>query len=177
MASNSQPSLRDSMPQVGQVTWIGLRSAKRGEVQRVRMAEAAPGTGLKGDHFTGAEEHRKHRQVTLIQKEHIPVIAAILEKDVSAIAPALLRRNIVVKGVNLGAFKERTFSVGETVMEWSGWCHPCYRMEENLGPGGYNAMAGHGGIMARVLKGGEVKEGDEVKLVVDFQGQEPAGEI
>ena len=42
---------------------------------------------------------------------------------------------------------------------------PCSLMEENLGPGGYNTMRGHGGITAAVVQEGEVKFGDSVELL------------
>ena len=74
-----------------------------------------------------------------------------------SVDPGLTRRNIVVRGINLLAMKDKQFQIGEVVLEMTGLCHPCSRMEENLGPGGFNAMRGHGGITARVIKGGKVR--------------------
>ena len=77
-------------------------------------------------------------------------------------SPALLRRNLVTEGVNLLALKDRRVAVGEAVLEITGECHPCSRMEEALGPGGYNALRGRGGLTARVLRGGLIRLGDAI---------------
>jgi MOSC domain-containing protein YiiM len=79
------------------------------------------------------------------------------------ITPDRVRRNLVTEGVNLLALKERRFRVGEAELETSGECHPCSRMEENLGVGGYNAIRGLGGITARVISGGLIRLGDPVE--------------
>ena len=149
------------MPQVGTVEWIGLRPEKKAELVEVENASVKLTNGLDGDHYKGTSGKR---QVTLIQKEHLDTVASILKKD--SISPSLTRRNIVVSGINLQALKDQQFSIGdEVVLETTGMCHPCSRMEQNLGPGGYNAMRGHGGITTKVIKEGTIKKGDKVKLI------------
>ena len=86
-----------------------------------------------------------------------------MRRDV--VHPGELRRNLVISGINLLAFSERQFQIGEVILEMTGKCHPCSRMEENLGAGGYNAMRGHGGITTKVIKGGKIKTGDEIYLI------------
>ncbi|MCU7852825.1 MAG: MOSC domain-containing protein [Candidatus Thiodiazotropha sp. (ex Monitilora ramsayi)] len=114
--------------------------------------------GLEGDRFNGSAGNP--RQVTLIQHEHLNVIAACLDREF--ISPSVLRRNIVVSGINLLAFKDKVFRIGDAKLEYSGLCHPCSKMERQLGEGGYNAMRGHGGITARVREAGLVRLNDSV---------------
>ena len=154
--------LFDTLPQIGQIEWIGLRPEKRAALKEVQEVEVTEKEGLVGDHYSGRSGKR---QVTLIQKEHLDGVANILKID--SVDPGLTRRNIVVSGINLLALKDRKFKIGDVELEMTGICHPCSRMEENFGPGGYNAMRGHGGINAKVLKGGTISVGDEVKLLVD----------
>jgi MOSC domain-containing protein YiiM len=136
----------------GHVVWIGLRRARREPLTPVGSVMAEVGKGLAGDHYRTRNNGK--RQVTLIQAEHLAAIAAYLGG--TEIDPALLRRNIAVAGINLLALKDKRLRVGDAILEYSGECHPCSRMEETLGVGGYNAVRGHGGITARVISGGEI---------------------
>jgi len=121
--------------------------------------EAIAGQGLIGDRFAGGSGKRG---ITLIQAEHLPVIAALAGK--SELRPALLRRNLMVSGIPVLALKGCRFRIGEVVCEGTGPCDPCSRMEDALGVGGYNAMRGHGGVTARVLSGGWIRIGDRVTV-------------
>ncbi|NEX16826.1 MAG: MOSC domain-containing protein [Halochromatium sp.] len=149
--------LMQTFPRPGRLHWTGLRPAKRAALIQVEAAQAITGAGLKGDHYSGRSGSRG---ITLLQAEHLPVIAALT--DVAEIAPATLRRNLLVSGINLAALKGQRFQIGEAVLEGTSFAHPCSRMEEVLGPGGYNALRGHGGLCARVIQGGQLRVGDAV---------------
>ena len=123
---------------------------------------ANPDTGLEGDHFKKSSTVK--RQLTLIQQEHLEVVPRIL--GIKEMPPELLRRNIVVSGINLLALKHQQFQVREVLLETTGVCAPCSRMEENLGAGGYNSMRGHGGITAKIIQGGQIQIGDTVRLAL-----------
>ena len=146
------------LPQAGELKWIGVRIQRRGAVECVLEVEAIAGMGLVGDHR--ASRTGGKRQVTLIQWEHLAVIAALSGN--LAVTPALLRRNLVVSGINLLALRGRRFLIGDVLLEGTGPCDPCSRMEEAIGPGGFNAMRGHGGLNAMVIGGGILRVGARV---------------
>jgi MOSC domain-containing protein YiiM len=139
----------------GVVEWIGVRPQRRGPVSVVNSVVLDTKTGVIGDHYSNPKRGTRH--VTLIQSEDIAAIASYLDQDVT---PEQLRRNIVIRGLNLLALKDKPFRLGEALLEMTGECHPCSRMEETFGTGGYNAVRGHGGITARVLESGVVRRGD-----------------
>jgi MOSC domain-containing protein YiiM len=147
----------------GRVAWIGLRPERRNPVTPVQSAELIAGQGLAGDHYKTARDGP--RQITLIQREDLEAIASFL--GVARVDPGALRRNVMVEGINLLALKDRRIKLGEAELAWTGECDPCGRMDETLGPGGYNAVRRHGGITARVTKGGTVRVGDIVERLLD----------
>ena len=150
--------MEEQFPRDGRVEWIGGANQRKGDVVGRRECQLEPGSGIDGEHHAIGGE--THREVTLIQHEHLSAVAALTGRD--SVDPGLLRRNIVVSGINLLALQERTFQLGDVVLEGTGPCVPCERMEQNLGVGGYNAMIGHGGICARVVSAGTVRVGDVV---------------
>ena len=80
----------------------------------VESVMAIAACGLEGDRYAQPSRSRVdggNRQVTLIQAEHLPVVAALTGR--ARVDASWLRRNLVV----------------------SGQCDPCSRMEAVLGPG------------------------------------------
>src|SRR5690606_34293923 len=88
-------TLMDTFPHAGKLEWIGLRPARRAPLQSMNQVEVIADHGLAGDHK--ASRAGGKRQVTLIQREHLDVIARLLGRE--AVDPALLRRNLVVSGI------------------------------------------------------------------------------
>jgi len=151
--------LRATLPQQGRVEGIYTAPARKAPLVPQATEQLSVGTGLSTDHHSKRRPGGK-RQVTLIQAEHLPVIAAL--SGHASIDPAALRRNIVVSGIPLTALRGRRFRIGGALLEGTELCHPCSRMEALLGPGGYNAMRGMGGLCARVLEDGPIATGSPV---------------
>lgn len=151
-----------AVPFAGRVEWLGIAASRMGAIQICRQIDLVTAAGIRGEHHFRQNSNSK-RQVTIIQEEHLSVVARLLLRQ--QLDPALLRRNIVVSGINLAALKSQTIQLGSAVVRVTGGCPPCSRMEESLGAGGYVAMVGHGGITAVVDAGGTVSVGDSVSVI------------
>jgi MOSC domain-containing protein YiiM len=156
----------DNRQTTGTVEWIGVRPRPRviaGNKERqpmiaVARVEAKPGKGLTGDRYAG---RNGNREVTLLQWENLAVIACKLNQPF--IDPAQLRRNIAISGIDLHTLIHCRFRIGDVVLEGTGPCDPCRKMNLALGPGGEAAMQGLGGITARVIRGGVFSLGDRIE--------------
>jgi len=161
-------------PYPGVVKAIYLRPARGEPVTQVDQVSALAGQGLEGDRAvlriaarTDARRS-KARDITLLQAEVLPTLEAW-----SGLAPldaGLQRRNLLVSGLNQAAMRSpfadgnNLWAIGdEVIIEVTGPCEPCSKMEGVLGAGGYNMMRGNGGLTAGVCAGGLIRCGDLIR--------------
>lgn len=147
--------LKDLAP--GKLEWIGLRPARKQAMVSVESAQALAELGLEGDHRCD-KTSGSARQITLIAAESIDTIAAYIGME--EIDPSLLRRNLVVSGINLNVLRHQQFRIGDALFEATALCHPCVRMDQALGKGGAAAMFGYGGLCAKIIESGAIQRGD-----------------
>ncbi len=143
----------------GELSWIGLRPGRKQDMLEVPEVQALETLGLEGDHRCD-KTPGSARQVTIISEEYIQMIRHFT--GLESLPPGLLRRNLVVKNINLTALRHQQFTIGDALFEATALCHPCSRMETALGKGGVAAMLGHGGLCAKILRSGTVRIGDAV---------------
>jgi MOSC domain-containing protein YiiM len=151
-------SQMSELPISGTVQWLGLRHVDRSRpMQAVDVVQVTANNGLAQDRY---DKGPGPRQVTLFQIEHLDTIARLLRQP--RVELAATRRNIGVAGINLLSLLDREFQIGECVLFGTGDCTPCNRMNTTIGAGAATAMAGMGGITARVVKPGTIRLGDTV---------------
>jgi MOSC domain-containing protein YiiM len=156
--------LNDMAP--GQLEWIGLRPERKAPMLSVGKTLAIADWGLQGDRRLQGSKGSA-RQVSIISREFIHAIEENFGSE--AISPELLRRNLLVSGINLNALRHQYFKIGNAVFQATAQCHPCSRMEAALGEGGLVAMLGFGGLCAKIIESGEVAVGDTISHMPAYE--------
>ena len=140
----------------------------------VRPKRRAPVVPVDAWDISGSADHGRSgkRAVTLISEEHVEAIRALAD------APDLrwedLRRNVLIRGLSVNAMRGRRIAVGDVVLEGTKPCDPCSRMPEIVGPAGYAAMLGIGGMCAAIVTPGVIRVGDPVRLLPLDDGSDPS---
>lgn len=125
-------------------------------IQEVDSVECVAGKGLVGDRFFGHKEDYKG-QVTFFAYE---VYERLCEQFLAmGISPAIFRRNVITKGVDLNTLIGQEFEVQGVRFIGTEECRPCYWMDQALAPGAEEAMKGNGGLRARILNDGTLNRG------------------
>lgn len=142
----------------GNVVAVHLCVEKRAPLRRVERAEARPDFGLAGDRHALAGSAR---QVLLIEEEILLDLG---------LEPGVVRENVTLRGVVVnGLLAGARVRLGRVVLEVTGACRPCSRMDE-IRPGLQAQLEGRRGTLCRVLEGGVLRRGDPVAV----EGAPPA---
>ena len=125
--------------------------------------------GLEGDRY--AKDVAKHkrgytkvRDVTLIEEE---TVTALKRDHAIDVAPILLRRNLLTRGVPLAHLIGRRFRVGEVVFEGTEQAEPCSYLAKMLGLPLVKPLLHRGGIRAAIVVGGVLHAGATITPLED----------
>jgi MOSC domain-containing protein YiiM len=135
-----------------QATVVGLQICPgyREPMTSVESARAVENLGLEGDRHAKGDSKR---QVLLIEAETLEK----LDLHVGDVKENITTRGIALMGLPLGT----RLCVGKAVLEITGECHPCSRMED-LRPGLLQEIGGQRGMLARVAQSGMINVGDTI---------------
>jgi len=122
----------------------------------VPVIECVAGRGIRGDRFFDYRDDYKG-QITFFSAEVFAEMSrtfAIADKS-----PGVLRRNMIVSGVDLMGLIGADFEVQGVQFHGTAHCAPCYWMDAAFAPGAKKFLAGRGGLRARILTDGRIGVG------------------
>ncbi len=114
------------------------------------------GRGVEGDRFFDYRPDYPG-QITFFAAEVFQELRLAL--GVPEANPAALRRNVLVRGIDVRGLVGCEFAVQGVWFRGACECKPCYWMNEALGPGAEEWLRGRGGLRARILSNGVLRCG------------------
>ena len=141
----------------GSVVSIRLCVGHREPMRTVESADMVAGYGIEGDRHATARGARTKRQVLLMDAETLGEFG---------LEGGQARENVTTRGIALHALPagSRVALGDEAVVELTGFCDPCGRMDE-IRDGLREAMVDRRGMLATVVAGGSVKVGDDARAL------------
>ena len=145
--------------------WISEGNDYRGRHQQDRLqhrihspptVECVAGMGLRGDRYFGYRPDYKG-QVTFFEAATVEAVRR--ELSLPDLSSSVFRRNLIVRGIDLGAWTGRKFTFQGIDFQGTEECKPCYWMDEAAGPGAEKFMTAdfRGGLRARILTDGVLR--------------------
>lgn len=137
----------------GFVVSLQICEAHRAPMQTLQAVKALENLGLEGDRHALPDGSR---QVLLIEEETLKRLGVPI---------GAVKENITTRGIALMNLAPGTrLQMRDVVFELTKPCTPCERMEE-IRPGLRDELQGQRGMLARVLRGGEIRVGDAIAVV------------
>lgn len=119
--------------------------------------ECVAGHGIRGDRFFDYR-HDYKGQITFFSREVFDLMSKTF--GLTSKSPGVLRRNVIVSGVELKGLIGIEFALQGTRFTGSAHCSPCYWMDTAFAPGAEKFLAGRGGLRARILTDGWLRVGE-----------------
>ena len=142
---------------LGRVLALALRPLRAQPMELIDSARAQRDGCLAGDHSKSAK-----RGITLLSAPQWADVIGELGFDLPWHAR---RANVLIDAKDLGRFVGRSVRIGEVEIHLHGITYPCAHIEE-MHPGLLRALTGdRGGVYGKILNDGQVRVGDEVRLV------------
>jgi MOSC domain-containing protein YiiM len=144
---------------MGKLLGIARKASKRAPMEEIDAAQVSEAAGLEGD-YRGKPGHR---QVTVLAREAWQAVCGELGE---ALPWTLRRANLLVEGVHLPQRPGDRLRVGGLLLEVTGECDPCTRMDEQR-DGLTEALRPdwRGGVTCQVVEGGAIAIGDIAELI------------
>lgn len=157
------------MDSSGRVEAIYIAGSHGEPPHSVESAVARAGLGLEGDRHFGDPDPGSN--ITFIEAEAFERQRAEQGLDLD---PASSRRQVLVRGVDLGDLIGRRFTAGDLECQGEERCEPCSHLVQLVGTPVVLKGLLHSGLRAQILKGGTIRVGDEVKLGVESSETAPS---
>jgi MOSC domain-containing protein YiiM len=131
------------------------------EVQEI---ECVAGRGVRGDRYFDFKDDYKG-QITFFSVEVFDELCSTLQ--IQGGSPALARRNVITRGVDLNELIGEQFEVQCVRFLGTEECRPCYWMDGAFAAGARDFLKGRGGLRAKILSNGGLRS---TALVPDSAG-------
>ncbi|MEM9158851.1 MAG: MOSC domain-containing protein [Verrucomicrobiota bacterium] len=135
----------------------GATEIEKQRMSKVDSVECVAGKGLRGDRYFDHKEDF-HGQVTFIDQKTVDAVKEHAGKP--DLDPSVLRRNILLAGIDLNELIGKRFSIDGTEFSGSEECSPCRWMDVVAGEGAKLVMKDRGGLRCRILSDGTLKRGE-----------------
>lgn len=147
--------------------WISAGNDFRGRHEKGRLdhgirsvteIECVAGLGLRGDRYFGYKPDFKG-QVTFFDADAVQAVRDQFSQP--ELSSSIFRRNLIIRGIDLGAWVGKRFRFQGIDFEATEECKPCYWMDEAVAPGAEEFLKANfrGGLRAKILSDGLLRVG------------------
>jgi MOSC domain-containing protein YiiM len=138
---------------MGKVAHLFRAPKRREPMEELLDAEVQADVGFEG--CSHARPGSK-RQVLLVDRETL---------EAMNLSPGIIRENITTEGIDVNRLRiGQSLRVGTVRLEVSMICAPCELMEK-IRPGLQKELERRRGMLCRVIEGGSIRQGDEIKEI------------